>query len=135
MAPATATASPASEPARRLGSLPFTVLNATLYFNGHCEECLPFCGAVCCRAYGFVSLTEEEARSGRYAYKEASETCECDTCTRMREMGIRYTVRKQPDGSCVYLDGARRCSIYEDRPETCRRYSCVNIPFVLSPAS
>ncbi len=112
---------------------PYAVVNATVYFNGKCDECRPYCGAICCRAYGFVSLTKEEAESGRYAYKEVSDDCTCDTCKRMRELGIRYAVLKQPDGSCIYLDGARKCSIYEGRPETCRKYSCVKLPWVLSP--
>ena len=113
----------------------FKVLNGMVYFNGKCEECRPFCASICCRGYSFISITEDEARSGIYNYKEASETCECDTCKRMREHEIRYALRRLSDGSCVHLDGNRRCSIYDDRPETCRKYSCVNIPFALTPAS
>jgi Fe-S-cluster containining protein len=115
-------------------SKPYALLNAAVYFNGQCEQCRPHCGAICCRAYGFVSLTEEEAKSGRYAYKEVSDECDCDTCKRMRELGLRYAVLKHPDGSCIYLDGNRKCSIYKDRPGVCRSYSCVNVPFVLIPS-
>jgi len=114
-------------------SRPFRVLNGMVYFNGKCDECRAFCAAVCCRGYGYVALTEEEAKSGRYVYKEASDTCSCDVCKQMRDLGIRYALRKLPDGSCIYLDGARKCSIYEDRPETCKKYSCVNVPFRLTP--
>lgn len=113
---------------------PFRVLNGHAYFNARCDECRPFCAAICCRGYGFVSLTEEEAHSGRYLYKEASDTCGCDTCKRMRELGIRFAVRKMADGSCIYLDGVRKCSIYDARPETCRNYSCLHVPFVLKTA-
>jgi len=112
----------------------FRVLNRTVYFNGNCEQCRPHCGALCCTGYGFVPLTEEEAKSGRYLYKEASESCNCQICQRMREAGIKYTLHKQADGSCMYLNGERRCSIYEDRPETCRKYNCRNIPFRLTLA-
>ncbi|HEY8550356.1 MAG TPA: YkgJ family cysteine cluster protein [Vicinamibacterales bacterium] len=111
----------------------FRLINRTVFFSGHCEQCRPFCAAVCCTGYGFVSLTEEEAASGRYVYKEATEGCGCQTCERMRAAGIKYTLLKQADGSCMYLDGGRRCSIYADRPETCRKYNCRNIPFRLSP--
>jgi Fe-S-cluster containining protein len=110
---------------------PFRVLNGNAYFSGRCDDCRPFCAAVCCRGYGFVSLSEEEARSGRYLYKEVSETCGCETCKRMRELEIHFALRKLPDGSCVHLDGGRKCNIYETRPATCRNYSCVNVPFVL----
>src|SRR5262245_20807129 len=109
----------------------FRVINRTVYFNGNCVDCRPHCGAVCCTGYGLVALTEEEAKSGRYSYKEASETCGCPMCQRMRDAGVKYTLLKQPDGSCVHLDGERRCSIYDDRPETCRRYSCKGVGFVL----
>ena len=115
------------------GQPPFRVLNGHAFFSGHCEECRPYCAAVCCRGYGFVSLSEEEASSGEYQYKEITEGCKCETCTRMRELGVRYTLRKLPDGSCVYLDGGRRCSIYAKRPETCRRYSCTGVPFTIKP--
>ena len=111
----------------------FRVINRTVYFNGNCEECRPSCAAVCCSGYGFVSLTEDEVKSGRYLYKEASESCDCTTCRRMREIGIKYTLQKQTDGSCAYLDGERRCTIYATRPETCVNYSCRNVPFRLSP--
>ena len=124
-----------TEPPVESESSPFRVLNAMVYFNGKCEECRPFCAAICCRGYSFVALTEDEAKSGRYDYKEASETCECDVCKRMRDLGVRYALRRLPDGSCVYLDGTRKCSIYEDRPETCKKYSCLNVPFGLNPVS
>jgi Fe-S-cluster containining protein len=110
----------------------FRVINRTVYFSGNCEECRPHCAALCCTGYGLVSLTEEEAKSGRYLYKEASETCDCTMCQRMREASVKYTLLKQADGSCMYLDGERRCSIYEDRPETCKTYSCRNLPFRLT---
>ena len=109
------------------------VLNGAVYFNGDCEACRPFCAAACCKGYAFVSLTEEEATSGRYAHKEASPDCDCTLCSAMRAAEVQYALWKRPDGSCFYLDGTNRCSIYEDRPETCRTYTCVHIPFRISP--
>lgn len=114
-------------------SLPLHVLNGAVSFNGNCEECRPFCAAVCCRGYAVVALTEVEAMSGKYQYKEATEGCTCVLCTKMRELDVRYNLRKLPDGSCIYLDGTRKCSIYEDRPESCRKYSCVNLSFAFVP--
>jgi Fe-S-cluster containining protein len=64
-----------------------------------------------------------------------SKDCDCATCQKMRELDMRYMLLKQPDGSCIYLDGARKCSIYQNRPETCKNYSCTNIAFVLTPSS
>ncbi len=118
----------------RFQANPFVVLNRTVYFNGECDTCRPYCGAICCSAYGFVGLSEEEAKSGKFEYREATDDCTCDSCKRMRELGLRFMLPKHPDGSCVYLDGTRKCSIYEDRPDVCRNYTCVNIPFAITPA-
>lgn len=114
---------------------PFKILNGMAYFSGKCDECRPFCASVCCRGYGFVSITAAEANSGRYIFRTVTENCDCDTCRRMRELGIQFALRRLPDGSCIYLDGSRKCAIYEDRPETCRKYSCTNVAFTLNPAS
>lgn len=84
--------------------------------------------------YGALSSGGEPLNPSVRSYKEASDACGCDTCKRMRELGVRYALRKLPDGSCVHLDGSRKCSIYKDRPQTCRNYSCVNVPFTLLPA-
>jgi hypothetical protein len=121
-APLAALPAPAADPALR-------VINQAVYFNGDCESCRPHCGALCCTGYTLVSLTDEEAASGRYAFKEATAECECNLCQTMRQAGVKYTLLKQRDGSCIYLDGSRRCSIYADRPQTCQRYSCKNLPF------
>lgn len=114
---------------------PFRVLNGMAYFSGKCDECRPFCASVCCRGYGFVSLTTEEANSGRYTFRTVTENCNCDTCKKMKDLGIEFALRRLPDGSCIYLDGTRKCAIYENRPETCKKYSCQNVAFVLNPAS
>lgn len=123
----------ATKPLPKSGAYPFIVINRSVYFNGNCDQCRPHCGAVCCSGYGFVGLTEEEAKSGRYGYRQVTEGCECNTCKRMLELGLQYVLLKHPDGNCIYLDGTRGCGIYESRPETCKKYSCVNIPFNLSP--
>lgn len=114
---------------------PVTVLNGRVYFSGRCEECRLFCAAVCCKgAYNFISLTEAEARSGRYAYYSPVEGCSCEMCTEMRKRGIRYTLARRRDGTCLYLDGENRCSIYENRPEVCRKYTCKDVDFVIRPS-
>jgi Fe-S-cluster containining protein len=109
------------------------VLNGAVYFSGECERCRAFCGSVCCRGYAFVSLTQEEAESGRYIHKEVQEGCDCALCNRMREAGVRYALYKRADGACVYLDGTGKCGIYDDRPQTCRNYSCRTVAFRVVP--
>ena len=101
-------------------------------FNGNCDQCLPYCEAACCQIYQFVGLTEEEAKSGRYKYIAEDPTCDCATCADMRTAGVRFSLIKNPDFSCIYLDKNKRCGIYEIRPQTCRAYTCKDkiLPFV-----
>ncbi|MEK6626449.1 MAG: YkgJ family cysteine cluster protein, partial [Bdellovibrionota bacterium] len=34
----------------------------------------------------------------------------------------KFTLAQRSNGDCLYLNEARRCSIYERRPETCRNH-------------
>ncbi|HEX2914890.1 MAG TPA: YkgJ family cysteine cluster protein [Chloroflexia bacterium] len=102
----------------------FTTDGYTVSFNGDCDVCLPYCAALCCTIFKFVALTEEEAASGRYHLIEARAGCGCEVCSEMREKGLRYSLAKKADGSCVYLTEAGRCGIYEERPAACRRFNC-----------
>jgi len=40
--------------------------------------------------------------------------------------GAPYRMRLRDDGSCVFLTDDNRCSVYDLRPDTCRRY-----PFIV----
>jgi Fe-S-cluster containining protein len=110
---------------------PYNVINGTVNFNGDCAACRPYCGAVCCRMYSIIALTDEEAMSGQYDYIEVDQDCQCANCVRARELGYRYMLRKLPDGECVYMDGARMCSIFDHAPSICKNYSCAKIWFLL----
>jgi len=103
----------------------------TVIFNGDCEECRPHCGSLCCISYGYVTLSEEEALSGRYQYKAVTEGCECESCENMRKARVLYSLLKKADYSCLHLESNGRCGIYEYRPQTCRNYSCKGIIFPL----
>ena len=34
----------------------------------------------------------------------------------------KYTLKQKPDGSCFFLDHNKRCTQYENRPDTCRNH-------------
>jgi Fe-S-cluster containining protein len=34
----------------------------------------------------------------------------------------KFTLAQKPDNSCYFLDTNKRCSRYEDRPDTCRNH-------------
>jgi len=99
----------------------FTVLNGSARFDGNCEETRSFCGAICCKRT-VILLTEDEKDSGRYDFIEPTPGCECQSCQFLRSKNAS-ALRRTDDG-CVYLDGAGKCSNYEDRPAACRSFDC-----------
>lgn len=75
-----------------------------------CQEC----GGACCRSFSDVALTWDE-------YKRLQNL----GATRL-QLSLTGPHRLVIDYNCEFLV-AGRCSIYEDRPEICRRFSCVNM--------
>ncbi|MEM2542959.1 MAG: YkgJ family cysteine cluster protein [Candidatus Korarchaeum sp.] len=76
----------------------------------------------CCRNRAIMLYDEDVRRleSSGFSefYEEASELERYLT-------GAPYRMRLKEDGSCVFLND-NRCSVYEFRPDTCRRY-----PFIV----
>lgn len=73
------------------------------------------CGGVCCSSFVSVEITWEEYE-------------------RLRELGARRlhlslygAHRLEIDYNCEFLVQGR-CSIYEKRPDVCRRFTCTEIP-------
>jgi hypothetical protein len=74
-----------------------------------CAARLHLCHAACCRLDFALSADEVERGAVRW------------------DLGRPYMIRHDATGSCVHNDpGDATCSIYADRPGTCRRYSCAN---------
>lgn len=102
----------------------FDSLQRRLLFHGDCEEMRPICQAMCCRTKWHIDLSPDEYRSGRY---KANVMCtltdkECRDAVPPCSYR-RYRVARKKDGSCEYLE-KNRCSIYSDRPQTCRDFQC-----------
>lgn len=100
-------------------------------FNGKCNECRPYCGTLCCIAYEYVALSEEEAKSGLYRYIQVDEGCDCAKCEGMRAANVQYSLIKNADRRCSYLSADHKCTIYDTRPQTCRVYDCSTLVFPL----
>lgn len=78
-----------------------------------CATLLPLCKGRCCAMD--VSLSEEDLAEGKLTW----------------DLHQPYLLRKHPDhGYCGCLDGAARCTVYDDRPGTCRDYDCAHDPRV-----
>lgn len=85
-------------------------------------EIMEFCRAVCCRMGG-VLLTPAEIASRRY---ETEIFCirKKELCAKDVECYYRIVQLRTKDGACVYQCDDGGCSIYVERPQICRRYSC-----------
>jgi Fe-S-cluster containining protein len=72
-----------------------------------CAARMHVCQAVCCKLRFPLSADEVDAGKVRW------------------DLGHPYFVRHDASGRCVHNDaGNGGCSVYEDRPSVCRRYSC-----------
>ncbi len=73
-----------------------------------CDARYAQCRAACCILYN-VYLTSDEVMSGKYRW----------------DLEHPYRLQRTPEGHCTYLDRTTlRCSIWADRPQVCRGYSC-----------
>lgn len=75
----------------------------------NCGERLHICQAVCCRLR--FALSVEEIETGRMKW----------------ELGKPYYNRHHEHGYCHQMNPDQKCcSIYENRPSVCKKYSCAN---------
>ncbi len=86
-----------------------------------CDQCT----GLCCTAQASwtgVHLTKEEVE--REPFKSIAVPSKDDA----RQMVFDFDLE---DGCCRFLDRAtRRCTIYHDRPEACRRFDCRTQPWM-----
>ncbi|NLI56154.1 YkgJ family cysteine cluster protein [bacterium] len=81
------------------------------------DLCL-FCDAPCCKE-NFVPLSYEEVKSKKYEMVFESIFNFKD-----KKIEAGYFLKRKDDGSCIYLNDFDMCSIWRDRPESCRIYFC-----------
>jgi Fe-S-cluster containining protein len=72
----------------------------------NCAERLHICHAVCCKLD--FALSQPEVESGKIKW----------------DLGRPYFIRHEATGYCAHNDPAHGCTVYADRPTTCRVYSC-----------
>jgi len=78
-----------------------------------CVALMPLCKGRCCAMD--VSLSAEDIAEGKLTWA----------------LSQPYLLKKDPDhGYCGYHGADGRCTVYEDRPATCRAYDCANDPRV-----
>lgn len=82
----------------------------TVFQPVNCSERLHICNAVCCKLSFPLSVEEIEAGLIKW------------------DLGKPYQIRHQGNGYCHHLknDDGYCCSVYENRPSVCSKYSCSN---------
>jgi hypothetical protein len=74
-----------------------------------CAARMHVCQAVCCKLK--FPLSAEEIDQGHVKW----------------DIGHPYIIRQESNGMCTHnIPGSFGCSVYENRPGVCRRYSCAN---------
>lgn len=75
----------------------------------NCDERMHICKGICCKLNFALSVDEIEGGKSKW------------------DLGQPYYIRQKSTGFCTHLDENKRCcSIYNDRPKVCRKYSCAN---------
>lgn len=75
----------------------------------NCAERMPICKAVCCKLQFALSVPEVESGHIRW------------------DLGKPYFIRHEASGYCSHLHAQKKCcTIYDNRPLVCKKYSCVN---------
>ena len=78
-----------------------------------CATLLPLCRGRCCAMD--VSLSAQDVAEGKLEW----------------DLHQPYLLRKNPEsGYCAHVDEHRNCSVYDERPGTCRAYDCRRDPRV-----
>ena len=77
----------------------------------NCQDRIHLCKAACCTLSVPLSIQDLDERIAKWDY------------------GLPYTLAINQEGYCIHFDNPKkRCSIYENRPATCRIYDCRNDP-------
>ena len=77
---------------------------------------------VCCKLF-FITLTEEEYKSGKYK-TQFEEFGVVDDFEEAQKCAANVLEQKE-DGSCIYLKD-NKCSIHPTRPKACRDFFCAS---------
>jgi Fe-S-cluster containining protein len=83
-----------------------------------CERCKE--DHKCCKKFG-VTLSADEVSSNFFQKKLVSLT------ENGLLIGYVFILLRRENGSCIYFnEETKKCEIYENRPQTCKNYLCIN---------
>jgi Fe-S-cluster containining protein len=99
----------------------------TRYRNGLCDTCQANCCTMPVEVrlpdlvrLGLVDPFEAEHEAPKQIAKRLSKSGAIEHFSAKHEI---YTLTRRADGDCQYLDAkTRRCTVYDKRPNTCRKH-------------
>lgn len=97
----------------------------TQYKKGLCESCEGLCCymPVEARVSDLIRLGILVDFHLELSPKEQiKEALKNPAVTRFTPSTEKFTLAQKPDGSCFYLDKFKKCTRYQDRPDTCRNH-------------
>lgn len=97
----------------------------SLYKKGMCESC----EGLCCYMPVEVELSDL-IRLGILVdfhlelplNQQTKEALKNPAVLRYTPSTKKYTLAQKPDNSCYFLDKNKKCTVYENRPDTCRNH-------------
>lgn len=96
-----------------------------LYKKGMCDTC----EALCCYMPVEVMASDlvrmgilDEFYLDSSLKEQTKEALKHPGVTRYTPSNEKYTLTQKQDTSCYFLDANKRCSVYENRPDTCRNH-------------
>lgn len=111
------------------------------YTNGMCNGCMSYCCSMPVEIklsdlLRLELITEDDLQDG--PKKIAKKLIKEKYIKNYRQGTEFFMLESKPNGDCIFLDQNRLCSVYEKRPETCRKFPDIgprpgHCPSVLKP--
>jgi len=97
----------------------------TRYRKGLCESCLGLCCymPVEVKVHDLIRLNIlDEFHLELSEREQVKDALKHPTVLRYTPSTEKFTLKQKPDGSCYFLDNEKKCTRYNDRPDTCRNH-------------
>lgn len=93
------------------------------------KEMCATCEGLCCSMPVEVSILDLVRMGALLEFflespekKQIKEALKHPGILRYTPSSRKYTLAQKPDQTCYFLDSNKRCTIYENRPDTCRQH-------------
>lgn len=97
----------------------------TKYRKGLCDTCLGLCCymPVEVKVHDLIRLNILDKFHLELSEREQiKDALKHPAVLRYTPSTEKFTLKQKPDGSCYFLDSEKKCTRYQDRPDTCRNH-------------